>query len=837
MIRTPAPAVRTLKYGGAFWFPMDLSDAVTRDYGHVRLAPASVFVAGAYATFELTYTAGRYGVDDLGGIRVVFRFACDQSPLQTADPGAPGYVTARASNGSRVQVRYDPRGHERPWFKALQVNVVRGGLAEGDVLTVTIGDRAGGGPGVRLQTFVEPAFEFRTLVDAFSTNTFVRLPSPTIAIRVGPPARFRAILPTVTRVGASFRLAVVAEDRWGNPAPVPAGVGAFTVQASRPVTGLPARFTFPPGHATHVVTPLVVPDAGPLRVVVTPPERWRTGEESAETSPAVSGPGENTSTVVTPGERGHGERAPVAWEAVESNPLVVAADPARLYFWGDPHGQSGETIGTNTARDYLAFARDKAFVDVAGHQGNDFQVTTTFWHELSALVEEFNQPGRFVVLPGYEWSGNTAVGGDRNVYFLRPDQPLHRSSHALIPVETPGERETDALTATALFEALIRDDPDAGANVAVVAHVGGRYADVTAHHDGRVEHAVEVHSAWGTFEWLLHDAFACGYRVGVVATGDDHKCRPGAAYPGASKFGSLGGLTCYLAPRLDRAAIFAAMKRRHHYATTGTRPYLALAFQFESPARLYLQDPAVFPAPAPAQSPRVVTSATMGDVVQVADETVTLVLTVETRAPIERVEIFDGFDRVATIHAGQITETGAVLGETPETVPLDRVRVTWEGAEYRARKRNTTWTGTLEVTGAGNAITRATPVNFWNVDAPLERPSPTTLAWETMTSGNVQGIDLALAAPHAGALAFRSNQVEFDLPLADITEVDRVFEAGGLGKRVRVYRLPTENTRTRLHLTRSLPVAQGRDTRPFVKLTTEDGHQAWTSPAYLFRGR
>ncbi len=66
-------------------------------------------------------------------------------------------------------------------------------------------------------------------------------------------------------------------------------------------------------------------------------------------------------------------------------------------------------------------------------------------------------------------------------------------------------------------------------------------------HDGRLETAVEVHSAWGTFEWLLQDAFEAGYRVGIVANSDGHKGRPGACYPGASFFGSYGGLTCFLA--------------------------------------------------------------------------------------------------------------------------------------------------------------------------------------------------------------------------------------------------------------------------------------------------
>jgi hypothetical protein len=55
-------------------------------------------------------------------------------------------------------------------------------------------------------------------------------------------------------------------------------------------------------------------------------------------------------------------------------------------YWADLHGQSGETIGMGTAEDYFRYARDKAFVDMVGHQGNDFQITDAFWNKLNELT-------------------------------------------------------------------------------------------------------------------------------------------------------------------------------------------------------------------------------------------------------------------------------------------------------------------------------------------------------------------------------------------------------------------------------------------------------------------
>ena len=145
------------------------------------------------------------------------------------------------------------------------------------------------------------------------------------------------------------------------------------------------------------------------------------------------------------------------------------------------------------------------------------------------------------------------------------------------------------MTRTQLFAKL------RGKDCVVVAHVGGRYADIKFAHDP-METAVEVHSAWGTFEWILRDAFEKNYRVGIVANSDGHKGRPGACYPGASFFGSYGGLTCFLAERLDRDAIFESMRRRRHYATTGNRAFLSVTAELASDAEVFERDPAAGPA-------------------------------------------------------------------------------------------------------------------------------------------------------------------------------------------------------------------------------------------------
>jgi len=97
--------------------------------GHVELEPRDPVEARSLQTFRLRYTVGRYGLDDTGAIRVVFRAMGDGQALQTSDPAAPNYVTASSSSGVPLSVEYRHRGTaSRPRWKALTVNVTGGYL-------------------------------------------------------------------------------------------------------------------------------------------------------------------------------------------------------------------------------------------------------------------------------------------------------------------------------------------------------------------------------------------------------------------------------------------------------------------------------------------------------------------------------------------------------------------------------------------------------------------------------------------------------------------------------------------------------------------------------------
>jgi hypothetical protein len=742
---------------------MPFSTYLPAHMGTIRLTPPGPFISGSLEELTLVYTAGKFGIDDTGMVKISWRTTSDMAKPQFDKPQAANFTTVEASNGAKLEVWYD-RLNIRPYVNTLLIRVGRGYLRQGDTLTVRFGDRRQGSPGWRLQTNAEKNVELKTSVDAFATYEFCELPAPAFDLVSGPAASWKAILPSLAVKGEPFRLALVAEDMWGNPSDKADVTLSF--RSSTPIRGLPEAIAVKPGTGPVEVKKLVIDKAGDVDLAV------------------MAG----------------------AHEVARANPLRVVEQATIRRYWGDLHGQSGETVGMGSAEDYFLYARDAAFIDMVGHQGNDFQITDTFWTELNRLTAEFDQPGQFVCLPGYEWSGNTGMGGDRNVFFRHEGRPIRRSSHILVE----GQTSTDAIyTADQLFEWLKDED------CRVIAHVGGRYADLHYAHDGRVERSVEVHSSWGTFEWLLHDAFDKGFRVGVVCHSDDHKGRPGATRPGASTFGAIGGLSCYFMPELTRDALFEALRKRWHYGTTGTRIFLDVHGAFATDVTGFTEDPLLGPA-----AEHTTRDARMGDIIRPGSIPMNLSAEAIGTAPVERLDVLHGRQVVQTVRPFAASDLGR------------RVRVLWQGAEYRGRGREVIWQGTLKVTG--NRFNRFAEINFLNPERKVRETSPgTALAWTSVTTGNLAGIDLWLDQTNSGSLTIETNVVSGEVDLAALTDNTITFDGGGLERKLSVYRLPESDWSRHVTLDHTVSFPGGPDLPVYVRLTQADGNQAWSSPIYL----
>ena len=676
--------------------------------GKVQLEPCAPIVAGSVGQWTLTLTIGSAGIDEGGTIKIAQRFASDWEPAQFDKPAASGFTTVKTNGETKLRPRYDRKGHDRPWMQCIVIDVYDGSLSPGDRLTVVLGDRSQGSPGIRAQTFVESKHEFRVFVDPTNACVARAVPGcPTFPIVSGEMVE----LVCIARGEKAF---VKGQDKWGNPTAAPAD--------------------------------LTITREGDVFVA-------RSGAFIARSNPVTTGK-----------------------------------------YWGDLHAQSDATVGTGTEEEYFRFARDIAQLDFCSHQGNDFQVTDEDWKRLNDQVRAFHKDGEFVVFPGWEWSGNSTVGGDRNVIFLDEDQPMWRSSHWQVP-QIPENDQTPAPTVADLFARVRAHKPE---RTLLASHVGGRYADIRnrEYFDQELGPLVELVSCWGVFEWMLWDAFDMGYIVGVMCNSDGHKGRPGAEGPGAGQFGIANGLTCVLAESKTRESIFKALKSGRCYGTTGAR--IDLDFRIDDHP--------------------------MGSVATTSEYFARLFVDVRGTAPIEKIELFHGKEVL-------FSERPPAFSHLNEST---RIRVSWRGSRIRGRGRRVNWDGTIHVSGP--RILRATAIFDTPVDR-IDKVQADSVSFISQTTGDTDSIDLLLDHADVGKITFDSKAGRCAVELAELRDRNprRSFDFGGLDMSVTIERYPMDWSDTHLKVETFIEPVPFETTPYFVKVTQCDGQMAWASPIYLKR--
>jgi len=508
-------------------------------------------VAGEWNEIVLDYEVGGSGMADGAWFKATFKFYSDWALFQTSDPKSANYVSAEYQGGPLVEgqspatvqslkERFEQKGHERPFQKAVIVDIVDGYLKPGDHIVLRLGDRRFGGPGTRVQTFVEKGFKFRCYVDPLGTSRFAAVPKDIVFdIVPGPPAKVLMNASRLVRVGERAVLRVRAEDRWGNTCwNLPAG--NFEVVAS---SNGAEKY-----RALHPV-----PNQGWSVVAIDDLPIGKAGE-----------------WVVTAKLLEH--------PSIASGLIYLTADEkfeaARCYY-ADLHVHSDDTIGTNDTTYNLTYGRDVSGLDVLAFAHNDFNITKAKWDKTVELIEAINRDGSFVAFPGTEWCGSSCAGGDHNVVFLHGKTPefpfLKDGTHVRSFEWNEDMRGNDNIVPGAwpLEElwAAYAHDPEGHL---LIPHVGGRRCNLDWHYP-TLERLIEIGSSWGHFGWLYEEAMRRGYKLGASAAGDEHRGRCGGGVPGTAVFGTKGCMTGLIAEKLDRASVAKALRARHTWATTGER--------------------------------------------------------------------------------------------------------------------------------------------------------------------------------------------------------------------------------------------------------------------------
>jgi hypothetical protein len=522
--------------------------------------------AGEWTELELVYEVGAVGLADGAWLKLAFKFYSDWALFQTSDPTAANYVSAEYHAGplalgqspSSVQalkVRFDQKGHERPFQKAVIIDVIDGYLNPGDRIIIRLGDRRQGGAGTRVQTFVENTFRFRMFIDPLGSSKFAEVPGDCmLTIRPDAPSALRLIGPRLVGTGERLDFILRVDDKWGNTCRDLDLKGRVTVEGPRGERSHPVSFATDGWTAARLVD-LSFEETGEWKIVG-----------------RVDGIPDLVATGFLQVEQG-----------------------AKRPLYADLHVHSDDTVGTNDATYNLTYGRDIAGLDVVGYTVNDFNITEANWNTAVDIIHGLNEPGRYVCFPGTEWCGNSAAGGDRNVVFLRdgkPRFPFDDAGRSLRSFEwnenTAGSIRPGLWPVDRLFAAY-EDDPEGHL---LIPHVGGRRCILDWSHP-ELERLIEIGSAWGQFHWLYAEALARGHRVGASAASDEHQGRCGGGAPATGTFGSRGGLTGVIAESFDRAGVGHALRARRTFATTGEHNFASLSQGGRCMGEVFTADPAL----------------------------------------------------------------------------------------------------------------------------------------------------------------------------------------------------------------------------------------------------
>ena len=507
-------------------------------------------VAGSWQEIILDYELGASGMADGSWFKATFRFYSDWALFQTGDPRGADYISAEYQAGPLVpgqspatvqnlKIRFDQKGHERPFQKAVIVDTVDGYLKAGDHIIVRLGDRRHGGPGTRVQTFVEQNFRIRCYVDPLGTSRAATVPGDTVLqIVPGDPAQVVVSASRVVRAGEALPLRVRAEDAWGNTC-----------------WGRPERVLVEAtlaGVPIYQKQPQLAADGWALLFVDDLPTQK---------------PGE---VIITASLPDHPRVPPKTfYVAVEK-----AFHAPRMYYC-DLHVHSEDTIGTNSTTYNLTYGRDVSGLDILAFSHNDFNITKDKWDRTVELIHGITKDGEFVAFPGTEWCGSSCAGGDHNVVFLHggiPEFPYLATGEHVRSFEWNEEMGAAAQVQPGAWPleelwAAYAKDPEGHL---LIPHVGGRRCILDWHYP-TLERLIEIGSSWGHFGWLYQEAIERGYKLGASMAGDEHRGRCGGGVPGTAVFGTKGGISGVLAPALTRVEVAKALRARHTFATTGER--------------------------------------------------------------------------------------------------------------------------------------------------------------------------------------------------------------------------------------------------------------------------
>jgi len=578
--------------------------------GEAEVDPRWIRAGEGRKTVTLRFRCGAGGISEGGGVKVAlcrlvdfgekgrranFTFAHGWGPIQNRHPRLGNYYTCelRTSGGARLEVvpqgffpwratlRLLGRELLRRWGvkldrldimfffmeqRKIRLRVAGDRLQEGDEIIITLGDTRWGGKG-----WSSPArpsrVELAVEVDERAMGRYRLISNvPVLEAAGGEAVALQAVLGSPAGDGEGVLLLKAVDDH-GDPDPTFEGRVRLV---PTPGLELPVDVRFATEDRGVRRLPYKATEAGIYRV-----------------------------------------RAEGGGLAGAGNPLLVKEEGPRL-FWGDIHAHTILCDGALEPSEFYRTARDIEGLDFAAitmhdtMEGFEPSGRADEWELVKRLREEFTEPGRFVVLLGYEWSDHKQ--GHRGIFFA-PDEGEPRIHDFLSPESDTVEKLEELLRD---YDVLVVPHHTAWRrifllpwNLAKLVRMKVPEAYRWWGPENEQQRLVEIYSDHGSSErydgpfpithgnppgWFprflrddrcrpgagnyVQEALAGGLRLGIIAGSDRHdyavdeRIHPVSIYP--------GGLTAVWAEELTPESLWRSLWNRRVYGTTGARMVLEL---------------------------------------------------------------------------------------------------------------------------------------------------------------------------------------------------------------------------------------------------------------------
>ena len=505
-----------------------------------KIVSPDKLVAGSYERIIIEIVNGSR-VIEVGGVLLLslHHAAGMEWSLQVHDVKGGGYIAIDDADADNFKLDYNsylvtrekmfevspPSSSSNSIFhNAVSARVLKSPIKPGQKIRMILGANE---HKVKIPSSCILSHEFRVSLDPDADGKFENLAtSPVMNIECGEVEHFAAFIPSCVKAGSEFSISIRAEDKHYNQAENYNGTADIYDENER-LLCKGVKFSDGIAHAD-----LSIGYCGPQRI-----------------------------RIVSGGVKGR------------SNPCrVVDKLPENNIYWGDIHGHTDISDGLAKTSDwYFNFGKNSAFLDVCAltdHGHFD-------WPQTIASVKKFYEPGKFVTILAQE--GGTA---DHYNYYYKDPQSAHIKGW-------PG---TNKEMLDELKKQFGKGNVITGPHHFTYNRGNDKYP--FDEWDDDIVRFVELYSSHGCSEYygnprpcpgaaqdwkFMQTGLTKGRKFGVIGGSDTHTSQVGrsisAYYP--------GGLTAFLAPKLDRESIWDAFFNYRVYAAGFDRIYIDFSIDGE----------------------------------------------------------------------------------------------------------------------------------------------------------------------------------------------------------------------------------------------------------------